>query len=159
MSIFVASGLRAADKVARWGRYEVSIKADVKGNPFDVELSAVFTGPDTTFTVRGFYDGRGVFKVRFMPCKTGKWSYVTHSKVSALDGRKGGFECVPAGEGNHGPVATDGAYGFKYGDGKRYYPVGTTSYDWMHAVGDYPQRTLRSLEKAGFNKIRMLLMV
>ena len=159
LSIFVASGLRAADKVARWGRYEVSIKADVKGNPFDVELSAVFTGPDTTFTVRGFYDGRGVFKVRFMPCKTGKWSYVTHSKVSELDGRKGGFECVPAGEGNHGPVATDGAYGFKYGDGKRYYPVGTTSYDWMHAVGDYPQRTLRSLEKAGFNKIRMLLMV
>lgn len=159
LSIFVASGLRAADKVERWGRYEVSIKADVKGNPFDVELSAVFTGPDTTFTVRGFYDGRGVFKVRFMPCKTGKWSYVTHSKVSELDGCKGGFECVPAGEGNHGPVATDGAYGFKYGDGKRYYPVGTTSYDWMHAVGDYPQRTLRSLEKAGFNKIRMLLMV
>lgn len=55
LSIFVASGLRAADKVARWGRYEVSIKADVKGNPFDVELSAVFTGPDTMFTVRAVF--------------------------------------------------------------------------------------------------------
>ena len=47
----VVAGLRAQDKVERWGRFETVIKADVKGNPFDVGFSAVFTGPDTTFTV------------------------------------------------------------------------------------------------------------
>ena len=155
----VVAGLRAQDKVERWGRFETVIKADVKGNPFDVGFSAVFTGPDTTFTVRGFYDGGGVYKLRFMPCATGEWTYKTRSTVAALDGRTGRFECVAPGEGNHGPVTTDGSYGFKYADGKRYYPVGTTSYDWMHAVGDYPGRTLRSMEESGFNKLRMLLIV
>ena len=50
----------AQAEVERWGRFEASFKAsfkaDVKGNPFDVALTATFSGPDTTFTVRGFYD-------------------------------------------------------------------------------------------------------
>ena len=50
------SGGFAQDKVECWGRYEISIPAKVKGNPFDVELTATFNGPDTTLTVRGFYD-------------------------------------------------------------------------------------------------------
>lgn len=79
--------------------------------------------------------------------------------MAALDGREGSFTCVAPGKDNHGPVTTDGTYGFKYADGKRYYPVGTTSYDWMHAGGDYPARTIKSLDKAGFNKVRMLLVV
>lgn len=149
----------AQAEVERWGRFEASFKADVKGNPFDVALTATFSGPDTTFTVRGFYDGDGVYKVRFMPVKQGRWTYKTSSAVAALDGREGSFTCVAPGKDNHGPVTTDGTYGFKYADGKRYYPVGTTSYDWMHAGGDYPARTIRSLDKAGFNKVRMLLVV
>ena len=48
------SGGFAQDKVECWGRYEISIPAKVKGNPFDVELTATFNGPDTTLTVRGF---------------------------------------------------------------------------------------------------------
>lgn len=42
------SGGFAQDKVECWGRYEISIPAKVKGNPFDVELTATFNGPDTT---------------------------------------------------------------------------------------------------------------
>lgn len=51
------SGGFAQDKVECWGRYEISLPAKVKGNPFDIELTATFSGPDTTLTVRGFYDG------------------------------------------------------------------------------------------------------
>ena len=79
------SGGFAQDKVECWGRYEISIPAKVKGNPFDVELTATFNGPDTTLTVRGFYDGNDTFKIRFMPVKQGGWYYITQSKIPALD--------------------------------------------------------------------------
>lgn len=153
------AGAANADEVERWGRYEVTLKAAVGGNPFDAELSATFKGPDTTMTVRGFYDGNNTFKIRFMPTSTGEWTYITASGVKELDARTGSFRCVDSREGNHGPVEVDGRYAFKYADGTRYYPVGTTSYDWMHISGDYPDRTVQSLKEARFNKIRMLLMV
>ena len=71
------SGGFAQDKVECWGRYEISLPAKVKGNPFDIELTATFSGPDTTLTVRGFYDGNDTFKIRFMPVSQGVWSSVT----------------------------------------------------------------------------------
>lgn len=52
--LFGISGGFAQDKVECWGRYEISLPAKVKGNPFDIELTATFSGPDTTLTVRGF---------------------------------------------------------------------------------------------------------
>ena len=65
------SGGFAQDKVECWGRYEISLPAKVKGNPFDIELTATFSGPDTTLTVRGFYDGNDTFKIRFTVWQTG----------------------------------------------------------------------------------------
>ena len=32
---------------------------------------------------------------------------------------------------------------FKYADGTRYYPVGTTAYDWMHVAGNQPEQTVK----------------
>lgn len=145
----------AQEQVERWGCYEVSLQAAVKGNPFDVQLAAVFTNGADKVEVRGFYDGSDSFKLRFMPLREGRWTYSTSSKVSALNRRKGSFECVAPSADNHGPVVPDGT-NFKYADGSRYYPVGTTSYDWMHVQGDAPQRTIVSLKESGFNKIRCL---
>ncbi len=142
-------------QVEKWGCYELSLQSSVKGNPFDVSLSAVFSNGSEKQEVRGFYDGDGVFKVRFMPQAEGHWSYVTKSSVSALRGKKGAFDCIAPSEGNHGPVHADGS-AFRYADGTLYHPVGTTSYDWMHVQGDFPQRTVASLLESGFNKIRML---
>ena len=84
------SGGFAQDKVECWGRYEISLPAKVKGNPFDIELTATFSGPDTTLTVRGFYDGNDTFKIRFMPVSQGVWSYVTQSEIPVLNKVKGG---------------------------------------------------------------------
>lgn len=144
-----------AQETEKWGRFETSFEASVKGNPFDVEMTATFTNGAESISVKGFYDGGGRFTVRFMPRCEGKWEFITHSKVRALDGRRGSFLCTPPSEGNHGPVKAEGT-SFKYADGTWYHPVGTTSYSWMHAPEGYPARTLESLEESGFNKIRCL---
>lgn len=159
LACLVTLSTQAKNEVECWGRYELSLKAEMSGNPFDVELSAAFIHPDTTITVNGFYDGNGVFKIRFMPDRVGEWTYVTKSGTEGLDGKKGRFICIKPGNGNHGPVKVDGQYHFKYADGTRYYPIGTTSYDWMHVAGDKPERTVASLKEARFNKIRMLAFV
>ncbi len=149
--------LGAQDKVEKWGRYEYSVNASVKGNPFDVKFSAVFTNGSEKQEVRGFYDGDGVFKVRFMPQTEGKWTFVTKSSVSALKGKKGSFECIAPSEGNHGPVRVmpDNVHGFSYADGTVFHPLGTTAYSWMHQSTERQENTLLSLEAARFNKVRM----
>ena len=39
--------------------------------------------------VPGFYDGDGIYRVRFMPDNEGEWTYRTRSKTAALDGKTG----------------------------------------------------------------------
>ena len=121
----------------------------------DIKLTAKFTNKDTSYVVDGFFDGNGIFKIRFMPEKTGTWTYVTSSNVKALNNRKGSFECIPASGSNHGIVRVSNIYSFKYADGKQYYPVGTTAYAWNHMSKDIQQLTLQSLKSSGFNKVRM----
>lgn len=145
----------SGEEVEKWGCFELSLEASVRGNPFDVGFSATFTNGTCSVEVYGFYDGDNSFKLRFMPEYEGEWTYVTKSRVPALNRRRGGFTCIPASGDNHGPVRADGQ-DFRYADGTRYYPVGTTSYDWMHVRGDYPARTVASLGESGFNKLRML---
>jgi len=41
--------------------------------------------------IRGFHEGNGVYKVRFVPQKIGKWEYVIGSTSKQLDGQKGAF--------------------------------------------------------------------
>lgn len=158
-------------EVERWGIYEVSLTAPVPEgrNPFDVRLSATFIGADT-LSVEGFYDGGDQWKVRFMPRQEGDYTYVTTSEVEALSGQKGTMVCVAPKAGNHGPVQVDTTgLNFCYADGRQYYPIGTTSYDWMHAssadsvsVADpgltMQEQTLKSLGATGFTKIRSLLL-
>lgn len=157
--VFLNSFLVSAQcKIERWGRYELSIPAKLKGNPFDVKVSATFIHADREVTVEGFYDGNDTFKVRFMPDRQGVWNYVTYSEETLLNNRKGTFVCVEASKNNHGPVQVEEC-NFRYADGKYYYPVGTTSYDWMHVAENLQKQTICSISEAGFNKIRMLFFV
>lgn len=155
--MLLSLSLGAQESVEKWGRFEYSCTASVKGNPFDVKFSAVFTNGSEKQEVRGFYDGDGVFKVRFMPQTEGRWTFVTRSSVSALKGKKGSFDCVAPSEGNHGPVrvSPDNVHGFSYADGTVFHPLGTTAYSWMHQSAERQENTLLSLEAARFNKVRM----
>jgi len=61
------------NKVEKWDVYEISLPGPSAPNPFvGIELSAVFKNGDRTFEPEGFYDGNGIFKIRFMPDKEGK---------------------------------------------------------------------------------------
>ena len=51
-------------------------------SPFaDVFVEADFTAPSgVTLTVPGFYDGGGIWRIRFNPGETGRWSYKIRSR-------------------------------------------------------------------------------
>ena len=70
--------------VEQWARFEVSLDGPSAGNSFvDVKLSAEFSNGLERMRVDGFYDGGGVYRIRFMPTKLGPWSYVTESNFTS----------------------------------------------------------------------------
>ncbi|MCS7120137.1 MAG: DUF5605 domain-containing protein [Nitrososphaerota archaeon] len=143
-------------KVEQWGIFEVSYKGPEKGNPFlDVEIMAEFTQKDRRLLIRGFYDGEGTYKIRFMPDNLGPWKYVIKSNIPELDGKSGLLECVDPSPENHGPVKVRDAYHFEYADGQPFLPVGTTCYAWIHQGEDLERKTIETLKKSPFNKLRM----
>ncbi len=139
-----------------WDVFEVSLKGSSSGNPFvDVDLSARFRQGDRVFTPEGFYDGDGVYKIRFMPDAPGRWTYVTESNCKELDGKRGAFTCTEAGPDNHGPVRVHDTFRLAYADGTPHFSVGTTCYAWAHQGDAMEEQTLRTLKTAPFNKMRM----
>jgi hypothetical protein len=154
--VFTLYNCAAQQQVQQWMRFEVQLNYAHKGNSFtEVEIAAKFTSKDTSYWVNGFYDGSNIFKIRFMPEKTGTWQYITRSNIKQLNNKKGTFECVTANANNHGIIRVSNTYDFKYADGKLYYPVGTTAYAWNHMGKQLQQTTLQSFKNASFNKVRM----
>jgi hypothetical protein len=148
----------ASGPVEQWGRFELALRGPTSGNPFlDVHLSATFSrvGEDKPITAAGFYDGDGVYRVRFMPSATGTWRYQTHSNQPELDGKTGKFECGKPSAGNHGPVRVANTFHFAYADGTPHKSIGTTCYAWIHQGDELEEQTLATLREAPFNKVRM----
>ncbi len=143
-------------KVERWDMFEVALAGPADGNPFlDVIFGAKFAYKHRVIDVDGFYDGGGVYRVRFMPDMEGEWTYTTRSNVAALDGQTGAFTCTPASAGNHGPVRVRDTFHFAYADGTPHFSVGTTCYVWNHQGDALEMQTLATLTTAPFNKLRM----
>jgi hypothetical protein len=150
------SRLQPNYQVERWAIFEISSEGPSDGNPFlEVQLSARFSFKHRSVDVEGFYDGDGVYRVRFMPDTVGEWRFVTQSNVPALDGLAGTFSCVHPSEGNHGPVRVRDTYHFGYADGTPFRQVGTTCYAWVHQGAALEETTLETLRRSPFNKIRM----
>ncbi|MFP5209445.1 MAG: DUF5060 domain-containing protein [Acidobacteriota bacterium] len=161
----VASGSAAVPagvgsrQVEQWTVFEVEAPGPASGNPFvDVTFGARFTQGHRTVDVTGFYDGSGVYRVRFSPDTAGRWSYETTSNARELTGLSGTFECLPAQTGNLGPVGTAHSFHFQYADGTPYFPFGTTCYSYGFVGAPLDQETLENLKAAGFNKVRMCLL-
>ena len=143
--------------VEKWGMFEISASGIKTGNPYtERTIYATFTGSCEQVTVNGFYDGDGIYRVRFMPSFEGDYTYV-------LDGTYGGgrqegcFTVLPAQTGNHGPVHVAGEYHFAYSDGTAYFPIGTTCYVWDLQPDECIAETLKSLAGSAFNKIRFCI--
>jgi len=128
--------------------FELSFQGEVLENNYAlIDLLAVFVNGDTSVTVKGFYDGEGVYKIRFLPEKTGVWSW----KVTGLFEEEGEEECVSSG--SHGIVRAEGTH-FAYSDGPVYMPFGTTVYAMASQPDDLVEETLETLKNAPFNKLR-----
>lgn len=144
------------EPIPRWGTFELALPGPTRGNPFvDVSFGATFRQGRRRVEVDGFYDGDGVYRVRFMPELEGRWRYSTRSNVRALDGRGGELVVGPAGDGNHGPVRVAGRHHFAYADGTAHSCVGTTSYAWVWQEDARVRQTLRTLRDGPFNKLRL----
>ena len=111
----------------------------------DVEAS--FTTGCTTQTVKGFYDGDGVYKVRYYPSTPGFYTW----KVSGAVTAEGAGECVSSQL--HGLVQAEGCH-FVFQDGTRFAPFGTTVYALIHQPQALIGETMETLRTAPFNKLR-----
>lgn len=142
--------------VEQWGIFEAALQGPSDGNPFmEVDFGATFRFQHRTIKVNGFYDGDGLYRVRFMPDVVGEWSYTTYSSRPELDGEAGTFLCVTPSASNHGPVRVRSTFHFAYADDTSYFPVGTTCYAWNHQGDALEEQTLQTLRQAPFNKLRM----
>lgn len=145
-----------ASEVERWGMHEIALQSSKKySNPFkDVSLRCRAQSGDTELEVEGFYDGGNTWKVRIMPTVEGRWTFETESNDPELNGKKGSFQSTAPGPGNHGPIVIRNKYHFAYADGTPFFPLGTTLYNWIHREGELQRRTLATLKKGPFNKVR-----
>jgi hypothetical protein len=154
-----ASSSSSVEEVEQWGVFEAQFRGPSRGNPFvDVQLTAEFVQANRRVEVSGFYDGDGVYRIRYMPDVRGSWRYTTRSNVPELNGRAGSFRAVAPREGNHGPVKVAHEFHFAHVDGTPYFPFGTTCYSLGFLGEPFEQQTLDALRGAGFNKVRLCLL-
>lgn len=143
-----------SQQVEKWGVFTFKVKGISAGNPFtDYQITGQFSNCCENKTVAGFYDGDGIYIVRFMPSFTGKYTYRISGSFSN-EIYEGGFESVAPGENNHGPVRVANTHHFTYEDGTPYYSIGTTCYAWTHQSNELQEQTLQTLKNGPFNKIR-----
>jgi hypothetical protein len=149
--------------IEQWELFEVSFGTSVESkteiNPFrDVRCGAPFTHESgAVVQTTGFYDGNGIYKIRFMPDLIGFWSYRITGDAPEFNQQTSELRCVPATGANHGMVRVKSQFHFAYADGRPYYPFGTTAYAWIHQPVELRETTLKTLKAGPFNKLRMCL--
>jgi hypothetical protein len=140
----------------QWDYHEIELRGPAAANPFvDVQLAATFRSGERKLDVGGFYDGDGVYRIRFMPPAQGLWRYETRSNRAELSGKTGTLTAVAPTGTNHGPVRVAHTFHFAYADGTPYRQIGTTCYAWTHQGNELEEQTLATLKTAPFNKLRM----
>lgn len=115
--------------VERWDTHEIVLTASGRyQNPFqDVKVKVMFTHKESKkqIMVDGFYDGGSTWHIRFMPTELGIWNYLTESKDSGLNGKKGSLTCTePKKSYLHGPLSPKGFH-FRHADGTRRFLIST----------------------------------
>lgn len=137
-----------------WDTVELEFEGKTAGNPFtDYEIYGEFTSGNGVKKASGFYDGDGVYKIRFMPEQEGCYSYRVYGSFSDKE-FCGSFEAGKAT--SSGPVKAKGRH-FVYSDGTPYYSIGTTCYGWSNQREELQDQTIDTLRESSFNKIRFCI--
>lgn len=151
------AGCKYTEKVEKWGVFEAEVPGRADGNPFiDYQIHGTFRSKDETKTVDGFYDGDGIYRVRFMPSFEGAYTFEIRGSFSD-EVYQGSFQAEKPTDGNHGPVRVSYTYHLAYEDGKPYYSIGTTCYVWELQSEELQKQTLETLKENAFNKIRFCI--
>jgi len=142
----------------RWGVYELAFPGKTDGNPFaDYSIQGEFRGASETVRISGFYDGGGIYRIRFMPSFEGRYTF-TVSGTFSDETFHGAFQSTAPTGNNHGPVSVRNRFHLAYADGQPHYPVGTTCYAFALQKAEIVENTFQELEKGYFNKLRFCLM-
>ncbi len=143
-----------SNQVEQWDVFEIAVTGRCDGNPFtDYSVWGEFSSKNETCRTQGFYDGDGIYRVRFMPSFPEEYTFIITGSCFTAP-LTGSFSVSPAHGKNHGPVRICGDFHFAYADGTPYYPVGTTCYAWTHQPYELQTKTLETLSHGYFNKIR-----
>ena len=104
--------------------FELSFRGEVLSEDYArIPLIAEFICGEEKTTVKGFYDGDGVYKVRFLPQLSGEYHWTVSGTITA----EGIEVCEPAAKDAHGPVKAVDTH-FESADGTLFHPFGTTVY-------------------------------
>jgi hypothetical protein len=143
--------------VERWGCLELKFQGKAFQNPFkEAVITGTFQNEQECKTVEGFYDGEGIYIIRFMPSFIGSYAYTVEGNFSD-ESYTGNFTVTEPAKNNHGPVKVASQYHFTYMDGTPYYQIGTTCYAWVHQPIPMQEQTLLTLKQSPFNKIRFCI--
>ena len=103
LRLTTAAPASAPSTVEQWTVFELALPGPADGNPLvDVTLSARFTRGVTKVGATGFYDGDGVYRVRFMPTQQVAWRCETRSNRDELNARTGQFTAAGPSPDNRG---------------------------------------------------------
>lgn len=138
----------------KWDVFELKLKGKTDGNPFtDYEICGEFSNENEAKTVSGFYDGGGIYRIRFMPSFEGEYNYKIYGSFSDKT-VTGSFDV--SGADGCGPIHAEGT-AFEYADGTPYYSVGTTCYAWTCQPQELREQTIETLKNSSFNKLRFCI--
>lgn len=145
-------------EVEKWDFIEVTCEGKSDKNPFvDYQINGIFYSKNEKKSVDGFYDGDGIYKVRFMPSFEEEYNFKIEGNFSD-EKYQGKFKVIKAGHNNHGPVRVANTFHFAYEDGTPYYSIGTTCYVWELQPEELQRKTLETLKNSAFNKIRFCIL-
>ena len=137
------------DTCNRWGIYEVALDGPKEGNPFtEQRVTGTFHSINETVSCDGFYDGDGIYRIRFMPSFEGEYTY----QIQTTFGKEyeGHFTVIKPKENAHGPVRVANTYHMAYEDGTPYYSIGTTCYVWELQSDELIEQTFDTLKNSAF---------
>ncbi len=145
-------------QIEKWGVFEIALQGKTEGNPFvDYTIEGTFSHAEESLSVHGFYDGNGIYKVRFMPSHEGTYTYRISGTFSE-EIFEGSFLAVAPTGNNHGPVRVKNQFHLAYEDGTPHYSFGTTCYTFDLIPKHIVEETFEELKKGYFNKLRFCIM-
>ena len=152
-------GLR---EIGEWELKSATNYAADYGSPFaDVEVDADFTSPTgKVSSMPGFYDGDGVWRIRFNPGEAGAWTMRVRSRPEDRELQGEASFVVSQRKARGFLKATPGeAWGFRFESGEPLFMMGDTVYDMfgMDYCGGDIDGFLQRRVKQGFNMVRARL--